>query len=70
VPEAVVRRRVVAGLRNFFEVDRTVVDGWHMYDNSTVTGPRLTANGAAGARPPWLTMVDGVAWKNTDDQST
>lgn len=35
VPEAVVRRRFVAGLRNFFEVYRTIVDGWH----STTTAP-------------------------------
>jgi predicted ABC-type ATPase len=64
VPEAVVRRRFVAGLRNFFEVYRTVVDGWHMYDNSTVTGPRLIAHGFAGAAS---TMVDQAAWRRLEE---
>ena len=64
VPEAVVRRRFLAGLRNFFEVYRTVVDGWHMYDNSTVTGPRLIAHSAAGAS---TTMADQVAWRRLEE---
>jgi predicted ABC-type ATPase len=64
VPEAVVRRRFVAGLRNFFKVYRTIVDGWHMYDNSTVTGPRLIAHGAAGA--PSM-VADQAAWRRLEE---
>jgi predicted ABC-type ATPase len=64
VPEAVVRRRFLAGLRNFFEVYRTVVDGWHMYDNSTVTGPRLIAHGAADA---FTTIADQAAWQHLEE---
>jgi predicted ABC-type ATPase len=64
VPEAVVRRRFVAGLRNFFEVYRTIVDGWHMYDNSTFTGPRLIAHGAAAAS---ITMADQAAWRRLEE---
>ena len=64
VPEAVVHRRFVAGVRNFFEVYRTIVDGWHMYDNSTVTGPRLIAHGAAGAP---TTMADQAAWRRLEE---
>lgn len=64
VPEAVVRRRFVIGLRNFFEVYRTIVDGWHMYDNSTVTGPRLIAHGAAGAPD---TIADQAAWRRLEE---
>ncbi len=64
VPEAVVRRRFLAGLRNSFEVYRTVVDGWHMYDNSTVTGPRLIAHGAAGAP---TTIADQAAWRRLEE---
>ena len=64
VPEAVVRRRFVAGLRNFFKVYRTIVDGWHMYDNSTVTGPRLIAYGAAGVP---TTTADPAAWRRLEE---
>jgi predicted ABC-type ATPase len=63
VSEAVVRRRFVAGLRNF-EVYRTIVDGWHMYDNSTVTGPRLIGHGAAGAA---TTIADQPAWRRLEE---
>ena len=34
VPDAVVRRRFTAGLRNFEQVYRDRVDAWAMYDNS------------------------------------
>ena len=64
VHEEVVRRRFVVGLRNFFEVYRTIVDGWHMYDNSTVTGPRLIAHGAAGAP---TTVADQAAWRRLEE---
>src|SRR5262245_27849472 len=64
VPEQVVRRRFVAGLQNFFEVYRTIVDGWHMYDNSTVTGPRLIAHGAAGA--PSM-VADQAVWRRLEE---
>ena len=64
VPETVVRRRFVAGLRNFFDVYRSIVDGWHMYDNSTVTGPQLIAHRAPGAS---TTMADPVAWHRLEE---
>jgi predicted ABC-type ATPase len=64
VPETVVRRRFVAGLRNFFEVYRMIVDGWHVYDNSTVAGPRLIAHGAAG-QP--TTVADQAAWRRLEE---
>lgn len=35
VPEAVVRRRFYAGMRNFQQLYRPLVDDWQMYDNST-----------------------------------
>ena len=34
VPEAVLCRRFVAGLRNFHQVYRDLVDAWSYYDNS------------------------------------
>jgi len=37
IPEPVIRRRFEAGLRNFRDVYRTLVDQWTLYDN---TGPK------------------------------
>jgi predicted ABC-type ATPase len=35
VPEPVIRRRFVAGLRNFETIYQAVVDEWAIYDNSS-----------------------------------
>jgi predicted ABC-type ATPase len=48
VPEDVIRRRCVAGLRNFFHRYRDLVDSWQFYDNGTLEGPRLLASGSVG----------------------
>jgi predicted ABC-type ATPase len=37
IPEAVIRRRFAAGLRNFEQHYREVVDDWTLYDNSKNT---------------------------------
>ena len=34
IPEPVIRRRFEAGLRNFHEVYKPLVDAWTLYDNS------------------------------------
>lgn len=57
VPEAVVRRRYAAGLRNLFTVYQTAVDSWQVYDNSTFEAPRLIASGSIG-QPPVLLDPD------------
>jgi predicted ABC-type ATPase len=44
VTEEIIRRRFDAGLRNFEEVYRTLVNSWVVYDNSGPT-PRLVASG-------------------------
>ena len=41
MPEVVIRRRFEAGLRNFEQVYRDLVDGWILYDNSGVVPERL-----------------------------
>jgi predicted ABC-type ATPase len=58
IPAPVIRRRFVSGLRNFFAVYRHVVDGWQVYDNSGITGPRPIAHGIGAA----VTIVDHIAW--------
>ncbi len=59
VPEPVVRRRFVTGLKNFFSLYQPLADTWQMFDNSTVDGPRLIATGRAG-QPP--TVLDADTW--------
>jgi predicted ABC-type ATPase len=44
VPEAVIRRRFVTGLKNFHEVYKPLVDAWVLYDNSGNT-PNVIVRG-------------------------
>jgi predicted ABC-type ATPase len=65
VPEIVVRRRFLGGLKNFFDLYRGAVDSWQVYDNSAVTGPRLIAAGEA-SEP--VRILDEPAWTNLEDK--
>jgi len=40
IPEAIIRRRFTAGLINFLNKYRTIVDAWALYDG-TLTPPKL-----------------------------
>lgn len=64
VPESVVRRRFAAGLKNFFGLYQAVVDGWHLYDNSDFSGPRLIALRTAVAA---IVVVDRPAWNHLQE---
>ena len=44
VPEATIRRRYAAGLRNFEEMYKLIVNEWALYDNSSST-PQLIVEG-------------------------
>lgn len=61
VPEAIVRRRFVAGLRNLFSVYMHAVDAWTIYDNADVVSPRLVASRAFGAA---TVIADPQAWES------
>lgn len=45
VPESTVRRRYERGLRQFFNVYRSEVDHWRLYDNSRLGNPIRIASG-------------------------
>jgi predicted ABC-type ATPase len=45
VPEATIRRRYRAGLRNFFAIYQPMANAWQMCDNSSGAGPILIASG-------------------------
>lgn len=61
VPEAVVRRRFVAGLRNFFALYQGIADRWQMFDNSAPGGPRPIASGGEGESPE---ILEPAAWRH------
>ena len=46
VPEATIRRRYHAGVKNFFRLYKPLADFWRFYDNSQPAGPRLIASGS------------------------
>lgn len=58
IPEDVIRRRYVAGLRNFLTVYRTLATTWEVYDNSG-TVPRLVA---AGRKAVTVEIADTETW--------
>lgn len=59
VPESTVRRRYLAGLRNFFQFYQPLATAWRMYDNSAPTGMRLIA---AGRRAIIDVVEDASLW--------
>lgn len=61
VPEAVVRRRFVAGLRNLFSVYMRAVGAWTIYDNGDVVSPRLVASQTFGEA---AIVADARAWES------
>jgi len=61
VPEATIRRRYAAGLRNFFGLYRPMATSWAFFDNAALAGPSLIAEG----RGPKVTDVQQTeVWAN------
>jgi predicted ABC-type ATPase len=59
VEEAVVRRRYIRSLHNFFDLYQPVADDWRVYDNSTGDELRLVAE---GHRTQVEVMHDQTVW--------
>lgn len=66
VPQDVVRRRFVKGLRNFFTRYERHVDSWQLFDNSLPSGPRLIAGRRSGEE---RRILDVEAWNTLLEQS-
>ncbi len=49
IPEEVIRRRYVAGLKNFFSLYMPLADTWGAYDNSIKGQLKVVADGRRGA---------------------
>jgi predicted ABC-type ATPase len=65
VPEQTIRRRYVAGLRNFFTVYRLMATTWRLYDNARTIGPRLIAEGRRGEPP---SVRDRATWARLEEE--
>ena len=65
VPEQTIRRRYVAGLRNFFTVYRLMATTWRLYDNAGITGPRLIAEGRRDDPP---SVRDRATWARLEEE--
>jgi predicted ABC-type ATPase len=65
VPEATIRRRYPAGLRNFFRLYRPLTSKWFFYDNSLRDAPRLVAEGRGSG---WESVADSAAWSRVKSE--
>jgi predicted ABC-type ATPase len=65
VPEPIIRRRFSSGLRNLLSLYMHAVDGWQVYDNSEMTGPRLIASQVPGHEP---VIADASAWRHLAEE--
>lgn len=66
VAEETVRRRYLAGLRNFFNLYEPVASAWRLYDSSNLV-PRLIAEGLERQPPK---VYDEAAWGAIRRQGT
>lgn len=57
IPEEVIRRRYVAGLKNFFTLYLPLADIWRAYDNSALNDPQFVARGQQG-QPETIFLPD------------
>lgn len=65
VPDDVVRRRYEAGLRNFFEMYRPIIDAWRMFDNSDRDGYELIAQETSDTG---LQVENAAKWETIEEQ--
>jgi len=63
IPEADIRRRYIAGQRNFFRLYQDIIDGWHLYD-ATKPRPLLIAQ-RENAR---LKLIDAETFKTIESE--
>jgi predicted ABC-type ATPase len=65
IPEETIRRRYLAGLRNFFSLYQPIADIWDVLDNSHPDGPRVIASGKFDEA---LVISDGDLWTQIQEK--
>ena len=66
VPEETIRRRYVAGLKNFFHLYNPLADSWQLYDNSNTNNLSLIAS---EIKHHSLIIKDKERWKKLSEIS-
>ena len=61
VPDDVIRRRYIGGLRNFFALYQPLATGWHFYNSSNPGRPTMVA---AGVGTTEVAVFDAPLWKS------
>ena len=59
IPENTIRRRFVAGPRNFFRLYKPVADKWEVYETSKIGRPILIAEGTIDGGP---SILEPASW--------
>ncbi len=65
IPEETIRRRYRAGLRNFFDLYRSLATSWFFYDNSVDGVPALLSSGAGAGG---VVVRDAIIWTRIREQ--
>lgn len=63
IPEATIRRRYAAGLRNLFELYLPLADEWDIHENGR-DGPRFVAEGSPDSPP---VIHDPATWRSLQE---
>ena len=63
VTDGIIRRRYFSGIRNLLDIYMPLVDEWFLYDNQSLSGPRLVAYG----RPNSTLVVEPAVWQAVRD---
>jgi predicted ABC-type ATPase len=66
VPEQVIRRRYVAGVKNFSKLYRPLANTWAVYDNSDSPSPLMIAQGGQDDSP---SIIHADLWENFQEIS-
>jgi predicted ABC-type ATPase len=71
IPEATIRRRYAAGLRNLVQIYIPLVDTWRVIENVRVGKPRLIAFGQAGSTPigNYSMSQTSEIWKQIENEA-
>jgi predicted ABC-type ATPase len=68
VPEETVRRRFVAGLRNFFQLYKPLADSWQMYDNTLMGNLVPIASKIDNITDVQAPQIWGNLWEKYDEK--
>jgi predicted ABC-type ATPase len=66
IPETTIRRRYLAGLKNFWTLYRPIATSWRVYNSAEPQGPLLIASGLASGPSR---VYDAVGWNQFESET-